>query len=115
MATLNLSIVKGTTSPVVLIHAKDAVAAAVPLAGWAAFAQVRRNPDNDLLLDLVPVIDPSDSAGLITIPAIAWSATAALPDGVHQWDLILQNPAGLRYPPILSGSYTISAINTQHT
>jgi len=114
MATLDLSTSKGTTSPVILIHAKDSGGAAVHLAGWSAFAQVRRDPVGDLILDLVPVIDPSDSSGLITIPAIAWSATAALPDGVYQWDLILQNPAGLRYPPILSGSYTIASINTQH-
>jgi hypothetical protein len=85
----------------------------VPLAGWAAYAHVRRKPDGPLVLDLAPVIAADDAAGLVEIPHLPWATTTALAYGSYVWDLILETPAGVRIGPLLAGSFNVVPINTQ--
>ena len=112
-ATLNLEILKGTTFGPIQITCKDAAGVPVPLAGWSAFAEVRKDEKSSLILDLAPVIAPDDAAGLVTLPEIAWDATDDLPVMVGQWDLILEDPDGRRLPPFLGGRVTIALPITQ--
>lgn len=114
-STLNLEILKGTTFGPIQIICKDAAGVAVPLAGWSAFAEVRKDEKSSVVLDLTPVIAANDAAGLVTLPAIAWGTTDDLPVMVAQWDLILQDPTGRRLPPFLGGRVTISLPITQKT
>lgn len=111
--TLDLTITIGATWPGAELTCKDANGVVVPLAGWSAFAEVRKSPNGDVILDLSPAIDADDSAGLITIPAIAWSVTDDLPSGGFRWDLILQDDHGVRYEPTLEGTVTIKRTTTQ--
>jgi hypothetical protein len=112
--TLNLTITRGVTYGPILISCKDAQGDPVPLAGWTAFAEMRKKPApaSAVVLDFAPVIAADDAAGLVTIPRLSHADTAALPPGVFGWDLILQDAAGIRYEPTLAGTCTISAINT---
>lgn len=111
--TLDLTITSGATWPGAELTCKDADGVVVPLAGWSAFAEVRKSPSGDVILDLAPLIASDDSAGLITIPAIAWTATDDLPHGGYRWDLILQDDHGVRYEPTLEGTVTVRKTTTQ--
>ncbi len=111
--TLNLVLKRGVTFGPVTITCTDANGAAVALGGWSAFAHVRKDPAAGLLLDFAPVIAGNDTAGIVTLPAVPWAATAALEAGVFFWDLILQDPAGRRLDPILSGTVTVTTPTTQ--
>ena len=113
LSILNLEIVKGTTFGPVLIYCKDADGDPVPLAGWSAFAEARKRKHLPVLLDLTPEIAVDDADGLVTIPEKAWEITAALPEVVAQWDLILQDPTGRPLPPFVGGSLTITRSNTR--
>lgn len=115
MATLNLAIKRGTTYGPITFTCRDSQGAVVPLAGWAAYAQIRSAPGSpQLYLDLAPVIAADDSAGLITIPQLSPAITASLPSFIGEWDLILESPDGIRLTdPILSGSVTVKNLVTQ--
>ncbi len=112
-APLPLSLIRGVNFGPVMIHCKDAGDVAVPLAGWKAFAEVRKDPSSSLVLDLTPVIDADDAEGLITLPEILHAATAVLAEGSFAWDLILEDPTGRRLDPIAAGPFTIESIQTQ--
>jgi hypothetical protein len=107
-ATLPLTLVRGADFGPVRILCRDAQGDPVPLAGWKAYAQVRKNPDQTVIIDLDPQIAPDDTAGEITLPAIPHPATHTLPLGGHLWDLILEDPGGIRRPPIVEGSFSIT-------
>jgi len=111
--TLTLEIAPGTTFGPVLITISDAAGSPVPLAGWSAHAQARHDSRAALALDLRPTILPGDAVGLVTLPAIPWAATATLPPMSGSWDLVLQDPAGNRLPPVIGGAFFISPIITQ--
>jgi hypothetical protein len=112
-ATLNLEIIKGTTFGPVQITCKDSNGTPVPLAGWSAYAEVRKDEKSALILDLAPVIAADDAAGLVTLPEIPWSTTDDLPVMVGQWDLILEDGTGRRLPPFLGGRVNIALPVTQ--
>ena len=108
-AKLNLSLVRGTDFGPVQIFCKDSADAAVPLAGWKAYAEVRKTPDDSVVFDLAPEIAADDVDGLVTIPAIAHADSLSKPLGGFKWDLILEDPAGKRIPyPIVAGTFTIA-------
>lgn len=113
LTNTNLTIVRGTTFGPILITCKDAAGAAVPLAGWSAFAEVRRDEKSGVIIDFLPVIASNDSAGLVTIPVIPWTLTDDLTDVFARWDLILQDPTGRRLPPFIGGRVSIISPVTQ--
>lgn len=108
-----LEIQRGINFGPVEITATDAAGAVVPLAGWAARAQVRKSTDGPLIVDFRPAIELGDTIGLITLPEISWETTAGLPLGDFTWDLILCDPTGRRMLGVRSAKLKISAINTQ--
>lgn len=112
-ATLNLEIAKGTNFGPVLIYCKDSEGAAVPLAGWSAFAEVRKDERGSVILDLSPSIESNDAAGLVTIPEIPWETTDTMPTIFAQWDLILEDTSGKRLSPLIGGRFSINAPITQ--
>jgi hypothetical protein len=114
MATLNLTIKRGTTFGPVLITAKYGNGAVVPLAGYTAYAEARKGPGSAVVIDFAPVIEDDDADGLITIPAIPYADTADLPSCSIPWDLILEAPDGTRATePLLEGRVSINQIITQ--
>ena len=113
--TLNLAITQGCDYGPVLITCKDGAGAVVPLAGWKSYAHVRKRSGLPLVLDLAPVIAADDAAGLVTVPALDWEVTAGLAVGKYIWDLILEDPAGIRYEPPLAGEFSVAEIATQPT
>lgn len=114
MATLNLTINRGTTFGPVLITCKDASGVAVPLAGYTAYAEARKAAGRSVVIDFAPIIEDDDADGLITIPAIPYADTADIPPCSIPWDLILESPDGIRATdPILEGRVSINQIITQ--
>lgn len=114
MATLNLTINRGTTFGPVLITAKDGTGAVVPLAGYTAYAEARKSAGRSVVIDFSPVIEADDADGLITIPAIPYADTADIPPCSVPWDLILESPDGVRMTtPLIRGRVSINQIITQ--
>ena len=83
------------------------------LAGWKAYAQVRKASDGPLVLDLAPVIAADDADGLITLPEVLPAASRLLEAGSFIWDLILEDPWGRLLEPVLGGKFVISSTVTQ--
>jgi len=110
---VNLTIKRGTTFGPYQILCKDANGAAVPLAGYSAKAEARKNNDSELALDLAPAIEADDAAGIITLPEIPWETTADIAENLLKWDLILIDPSGKKLPPFVSGEITVETPITQ--
>ena len=88
--------------------------AAVPLAGWSAYAQIRtKSEGGELVYDLAPVITADDADGLITIPEIPHAITRTLPAGDFVYDVIPVDPLGRRLDPIVAGQIKSSTSITQ--
>lgn len=114
MATLDLAINRFTTFGPIRITCKDSSGVPVPLAGYTAFAEIRKDQNHPVIIDLAPVIESDDSDGLITIPAIPPSISKELASTGARWDMILQAPDGSRATePILSGLVSINLPITQ--
>ncbi len=87
----------------------------VDLTGYAAEAQVRRQPRGaNVILDLAPVVT-TPLTGEVTIPTISSTDTSALTSyGKFYWDLVFKNSGtGERLGPFVAGSFTISDTITQ--
>ena len=112
IANLDLEIARGTNFGPVSITCK-AAGVVVPLAGYSAFAEVRKKPNTPIILDLGPVIESDDTAGLITLPEISHTLTDDFPTMDARWDLILEDSTGRRLPPILGGRVFINQPITQ--
>ena len=109
----NIEIERGCDWGPKVILCKDGRGNVVPLAGWTAYAVARKDAASPVVLDFAPVISADDAEGKITFPAISHSATAALPEGVYGWDLVLQHPDGYRLPSLLSGVVSIFTPTSQ--
>ena len=109
----HLDIKRGITYPGFALTATDEAGAPMALAGWKAYAQARKNADASLVHDLQPAIAVDDTVGIITIPAIAWQVTAGMPGNDVSYDLFLEDPAGVRYDPIVKGNVRIESTITQ--
>jgi hypothetical protein len=114
MPPRNFTINRGTTFGPILITATDNTGAVFPLAGYKAYAHVRKGLGGAITIDFAPVILPDDADGLITIPAIPFSITKDFDSGILPWDMILESPDGTRATdPILRGVVSISQLITQ--
>lgn len=115
--TVNLAITAGVDFGPVVITCYDALGAVLPLAGWKAYSEARSRtrgkPDGAAIIDFAPVIASDDAAGVVTVPALTYAQTADLPAGTYYWDLVLENPSGVRLEPPVVGSVVITRINTQ--
>lgn len=111
-ANLDLEISRGTNfGPVEITCKADGVV--VPLAGYSAYAEVRKSAGGTVILDLAPVIEDEDAIGLITLPEVSHTLTDDIPAMDAKWDLILQDPSGKRLPPIIGGRVSINQPITQ--
>jgi hypothetical protein len=110
---LNFEIEHGGNFDGALITFKDAEGAPYPLAGWSAMAQVRKDSESQLMLDLNPQILPDDADGLVTIPPRQWSELMHM-KGSYRWDMTLVSPTGARYPKKTFGLFKVDrAVITQ--
>lgn len=84
----------------------------IDLTGFTAEAEVKRNANSDVILDLNPsVSDPTN--GEITIPGITSTDTQDIEDvGTFQWDLVLKS-SGERVGVYLKGPFVVSDNITQ--
>ena len=106
-ATVDLEIERGTNfGPVVITCENEGIP--VPLAGYSAFAHVRKGPGLALILDLAPVIESNDADGIITLPEIDNALTDDIPPMDAKWDLILEDADGKRLPTIIRGRVSIN-------
>ena len=106
-ATVDLEIERGTNfGPVVITCTNEGVP--VPLAGYSAFAHVRKGPGSPLILNLSPVIEADDTEGIITLPEIDNALTDDIPPMDAKWDLIIRNAAGKKLPTIIRGRISIN-------
>lgn len=112
-AIVNLSIRRGVTFRGFSITCQNAQGAAVPLAGWSAYAQIRSQKDDSVIFDLAPTIAVNDDAGIITVPPIPYATTLTIPAGDYVFDLLPQDPSGTRYDPIIQGNVTITTAITR--
>ncbi len=117
-ATLELQIVRGLTlGPIVITCFGDAAnTIPVPLNGWKAYAQVRRCPGGDLILDLTPQVAQATTGATVGQIIITETdeVTAALNcDGNFFWDLVLETPSGVRMGPYIEGPCPVTSIITQ--
>jgi len=72
MATLNLTVTKSTGFGGARLICREYVGGpVVPLAGYSAFSQARKDSDCPVIIDFAPVIESDDADGLITLPAIS--------------------------------------------
>ena len=109
-ATLNLTIDKGVTWGPLVITCKDADGVVVDLTGWTAYADARVNTFLPVVFSLSPVVSDA-AAGKITF-SMTDEQTNVLPDGACQYDMVLQNPAGERLGPYLTGTIQVNRIFT---
>lgn len=113
MAFPDIEIDSGTTFAGARLYAKDADGAVVPLAGYSAYAQVRKTPNHpDVIYNLNPTIAADDSAGLITIPAIAWDDTKDIASANYVWDCIVVTPTGERHKIIPKAAFRVGKLVT---
>jgi len=112
MANLNLTINRGTTFGPIRIFGYsvvDGVRVYPPLAGYKAYAQTRKGPGGDIVIDFSPVIEDDDEDGLITLPAIPHELTKDIPSCSIPWDLILEAPDGtIATEPLVRGRVSIN-------
>lgn len=111
MVTLDITIWRGLTYGPQIIIAKDANGTPYNLAGWTAYASVRKETPLSVILNLAPVITNA-AIGEITLevtPAI----TLALAEAVAFWDLALKTPTGRKLGPYIGGNVVITTPNTQ--
>lgn len=113
---LNLKINRGTTFGPIVITAKDkATGLPLPLAGYKAYSQIRKDEnDPEIYYDLSPIIASDDTAGIIIIPALTPEITAFLAPFTGKWDVILEDPDGIRLTdPIVQGNVSVSLLVTK--
>ena len=111
MTTQAITIYKGLTFGPLVINAVDTEGGEYSLSGWSVHAEIRRNSDGAVLLDLNPLITDAPN-GEITID-LADSATDTLETGNAEWDLILEAPGGQLLPPIVGGPVAVIRSITQ--
>ena len=112
IGNLDLEISRGTSFGPVSITCLT-LGVATPLAGYSAYAEVRKSAGGSVILDLTPTIEADDAIGLITLPEIDHALTDDLPAMDAKWDLILEDPSGKRLPPIIGGRVSINQPITQ--
>lgn len=111
-ATLDLTVTRGVTFGPVVITCKDANGAAVNLAGYTPFAEVRKKAGEAVVRDLALAITNA-AAGEVTIPEISDEATMKMTKGSYRWDFVLQNAGGKRFGPHAAGTFIVQNIITQ--
>ncbi len=113
MDTLDISVNQSTDSDPIVISCLDENGDIFPLAGYTAFAEVRKCVCGEVVLNLSPAIESDDALGVITIPSINHGVSSLIKTGAYVWNLILQNEAGARLPePIIGGRFTVNRTPT---
>jgi len=110
-ATLDLTIYRGATFGPILITFLDDSGVAINLTGWNVFSDARGT-----------VIRPvAFSLGAVFLNAVGGQVTLSKTDdqtneivsGDYGWDLFLENPAGERLGPFISGQVSVLGVYTQ--
>jgi hypothetical protein len=82
------------------------------LTGWKVWAWVKQTPGGTLIQDLNPQIDADPTLGKITM-GMTDEETFGLTTGDFFWDMIFEDPSGVRLGPLFAGSFTIAQLITE--
>jgi hypothetical protein len=85
---------------------------AINLTGWQVWAWVKDSPTGTLVMDLNPTIVSPASQGKIDM-SMTDEQTILLTAGNHSWDMVLQDPTGVRIGPLFQGGVTIIHLITE--
>lgn len=107
---LDLTIIKGITYGPVIFNFKQQDATPFPLTGWKVLAYGRRYHNAKDKIDLNPVVTdgPNGQAQI----NMSDESTLALMGGEYNYDLILEDPNGIRTGPYFAGKLKITEIYT---
>jgi len=83
----NITMTRGVTFPAITLQCLSG-SGPFNLTGYTAQAQVRVQPDADVILDLAPVITDAVN-GYVQLSSFTDEETALLIAGVYQWDFLL--------------------------
>jgi len=110
----NLTLYRGITFRSFVIHCFQDDALTIPqdITGWIPWSEVRTDPDQALVINLVPFISNAPG-GIVTVPAIQDEITITYTNGKYKWDFTMQDPTGQRFGPYIRGSFTIKSKITQ--
>lgn len=110
--TLNLTMTRGCTFESFTITCQDSLGNTVNITGLIPFGEVRVQPGDPLIIDLLPRI--TDAAnGVVTIPEIDDETTATYPTGLYDWDFLLEETSTDNMQRILQGKFAIVNKTTQ--
>jgi hypothetical protein len=105
-----LEMVRGLTFPGAILQCVSPdTGLPVHLTGKTPFAEVRRGPDDDLILDLQPEVSDVDDT-LIVIPSIDIDSTVGVLRGLFNWALTIGTDASNRFGPFAIGTFKVSDI-----
>lgn len=105
------SVYVGIDWPTVSLQMLDDADAPIDLTGWIVFAWCKKLPGTILIFDFNPQIVDAPN-GIVTL-ALDKTQTKPLPAGSYTWDLIFENPSGVRLGPILAGAVSIVRLDTE--
>jgi hypothetical protein len=102
--------VRGLTFPGATLQCVDPVTGdPVHLTGKTPFAEVRREANDDLILDLEPEVSIADDT-LILIPARDITETVGVLRGLFYWALTIGTDADNRFGPFAVGTFRVRDI-----
>lgn len=105
-----LEMVRGLTFPGAILQCVDPdTGDPVHLAGKTPFAEVRRGPDDDLILDLEPEVSETDDT-LILIPPRDINETVDVLRGLFNWALTIGTDDSNRFGPFAIGAFLVKDI-----
>jgi hypothetical protein len=96
----------------ITLTVKDSDDNAVDLTGWSVESQLRKSPSEALLADLDPSIT-NEEGGIVEFARLTAEQTLALPIGPAQFDVVLIDTEGYRFPPLARGLVRIITPITQ--
>jgi hypothetical protein len=103
-----LEMIRGLTFPGLILQCVDPVTGdPVHLAGKTPFAEVRREADDDLILDLTPEVSNVDDTQIL-IPTKDITETANVLRGFFNWALTIGTDDTNRFGPFAVGTFSIS-------
>lgn len=109
---LDLTMIRGCTFEALTLTMQDSLGAAVNLTGFSVKAEVRIQPGDPVVIDLVPQIT-TPASGIVTIPQIDDDTTNSYDAGTYQWDMILKESSDDNGQSVLSGRFYIKNKVTQ--
>lgn len=106
-ATLNLTVYRGTDFELVVRRLVEVDGDAYDLTDWTPIAQVRATASNGTLITTLNATLGTPTNGEVEM-SLTPTATLALAAGEYVWDLLFEDPDGVRSGPYLAGRFVVA-------